>query len=264
MSDIPYSSIIVSGPDSRDYLQAQLTIDIAAIPEAETDPVRSGRSSQTNHVAGTNAIRSGRSDQINRVAETRSVRSAWCNPKGRVICMPFLTVHADSYCLTVPTELVELVTQRMILFRFRSKVEFEARIATPKELGVQTTVDDWLLENLRAGTPEIWLSQSEKFTPHMLNLDLLDIVSLDKGCYPGQEIVARTHFRGASKRRCLRFESTEPISPGDKVSDGQRDVGEVVNAIGNDLLAVVPIDKKDVPLEVNGIALRYIALPYIG
>jgi len=177
--------------------------------------------------------------------------------------MPFLTENADSYFLTIPTELVDLVTQRMTFFRFRSKVEFVARAASKEELGIETTVEDWLLENLRAGTPEIWLSQSEKFTPHMLNLDLLDIVSLDKGCYPGQEIVARTHFRGASKRRCLRFESTEPISSGDKVSDGQRDVGEVVNAIGNDLLAIVPINKKDVPLEVNGIALHNIALPYL-
>ncbi len=246
MSDIPYSSIIVSGPDSRDFLQAQLTIDIEAIPEAETDPIRSGRS-----------------DQINRVAETRSVRSAWCNPKGRVICMPFLSKNPDGFLLTIPTELVDLVTQRMTMFRFRAKVEFVARTATREELGIQTTVDEWLLDNLRAGWPEIWLPQSEKFTPHMLNLDLLDIVSLDKSCYPGQEIVARTHFRGASKRRLLRFESAEPLSPGDKISDGQRDVGEIVNAIGNDLLAVVPINKKVVPLDANGIALHNIALTYL-
>jgi folate-binding protein YgfZ len=247
MSDIPYSSITVSGPDSCDFLQAQLTTDIAAIAEASSDPVRTGHS-----------------DQINRVTEIGSIRSAWCNPKGRVICMPFLSKNAESYILTIPTELVELVTQRMTMFRFRSKVEFVAQTASPEELGIGTTVDDWMLENLCAGIPEIWLPESEKFTPHMLNLDLLDIISLDKGCYPGQEIVARTHFRGASKRRCLRFESAEPLSPGDKVSDGQRDVGEIVNAIGNDLLAVVPLNKKDVPLEVNGVALRYVALPYIG
>ena len=245
MSDIPYSSIIVSGQDSFDFLQAQLTVDLQSL--AENTAIRSGRSGQVDHVASSN-----------------SIRSAWCNPKGRVICMPYLAEDADNYFLTIPTELVDLVMQRLTLFRFRSKVDFAARIATQKELGFETTVDDWLLENLCAGIPEIWLSQSEKFTPHMLNLDMLDIVSLDKGCYPGQEIVARTHFRGTSKRRCLRFESTESLSPGDKISDGQRDIGEVVNAIGNDLLAVVPVDKKDAALEVNGIALRYVALPYVG
>ena len=245
MSDIPYSSIIVSGPDSFDFLQAQLTVDLQSL--TENTAIRSGRSSETNHVASSD-----------------SIRSAWCSPKGRVICMPYLTENTDGYFLAIPTELVDLVMQRMTLFRFRSKVDFEAGTATQKDLGIETTVDDWLLENLRAGLPEIWLSQSEKFTPHMLNLDMLDIVSLDKGCYPGQEIVARTHFRGSSKRRCLRFESTEPLSPGDKISDGQRDVGEIVNAIGNDLLAVLPIEKKDAALEVTGIALRYIALPYVG
>ncbi len=245
MSDLPYSSIIVSGPDSFDFLQAQLTVDLQSLTK-------------------NTALRSGRSSETNRVAEIGSIRSAWCNPRGRVICMPYLTENTDGYSLTIPTELVDLVMQRMTLFRFRSKVEFDARTATQKDLGIETTVDDWLLENLRAGLPEIWLSQSEKFTPHMLNLDMLDIVSLDKGCYPGQEIVARTHFRGSSKRRCLRFESTAPVSPGDKISDGERDIGEIVNAIGNDLLAIVPIDKKDVPLDVNGIALHYVALPYIG
>jgi len=107
------------------------------------------------------------------------------------------------------------------------------------------------------------LAQSEQFTPHMLNLDLLGAVSVDKGCYPGQEIVARTHFRGTTKRRCLRFESAEPVSPGDKVSAGDHDIGEVINAIGKDLLAVVPVDKADDPLNSNGIALLHLSLPYL-
>jgi folate-binding Fe-S cluster repair protein YgfZ len=96
----------------------------------------------------------------------------------------------------------------------------------------------------------------------MLNLDLLEAVSFDKGCYPGQEIVARTHYRGATKRRTHRFTSTEPVAPGDKVSDGERDIGEVLNAIGNDLLAVIPSDKADDALAVNGIDLTHIRLEY--
>ena len=88
--------------------------------------------------------------------------------------------------------------QRLTLFRFRAKVDFE--------LSPGPAVSEAeLLANIQAGIPEIALPQSEKFTPHMLNLDLLQMVSVSKGCYPGQEIVARTHFRGSSKRRCLRF-----------------------------------------------------------
>ena len=156
--------------------------------------------------------------------------------------------------MTLPTELADDVVKRLTMFRFRSKVDFE----------LQPSSDEGsLLESLRDGVAEVWKAQSEKFTPHMLNLDLIDAVDFDKGCYTGQEIVARTHYRGASKRRCVRFESAEPVSPGDKVSDGSREVGEVLNAIGNDLLAVVPVDKAENGLTVNGTALLHLPLPYL-
>ena len=120
----------------------------------------------------------------------------------------------------------------------------------------------WLLGNLRAGRPEVWQAQSEEFTPHMLNLDRIDAISFDKGCYPGQEIVARTYYRGATKRRCQRFESDKPLAPGDKVSDGSRDLGEVVNAAGTALLAVVPVDADRDALSAGDIRLRPMPLPY--
>ena len=181
-------------------------------------------------------------------------RAGWCNPKGRVICLFDVTATDEGFSLRLPTELADGVLKRLTMFRFRSKVDFE----------LQSGGDDSdRAEKLRDGVAEIWKAQSEKFTPHMLNLDLIGAVDFDKGCYTGQEIVARTHYRGASKRRCLRFESSEPVSPGDKVSAGDRDVGEVLNAIGNDLLAVVPVDKADSRLTVNGAALLHLPLPYI-
>ena len=97
----------------------------------------------------------------------------------------------------------------------------------------------------------------------MLNLDLLDAISMDKGCYPGQEVVARTHYRGATKRRTHRFESAAPVKAGDKVSDGDRDIGEVLNAAGNDLLAVIPSAKADDALSVGDVSLTHIPLEYL-
>ena len=117
----------------------------------------------------------------------------------------------------------------------------------------------FLIEN---GYPFVGNEQSEKFTPHMLNFDLIDAISFDKGCYPGLEIVARTYYRGATKRRCLRFESESPVAAGDKVSDATRDVGEVVNASGTALLAVVPLDADHDALSVNDVPLRPKPLPY--
>jgi hypothetical protein len=96
----------------------------------------------------------------------------------------------------------------------------------------------------------------------MLNLDLIGAISFDKGCYPGQEIVARTHYRGATRRRTHRFESSQPVSPADRVSDGERDIGEVLNAIGTDLLAVIPAEKAGESLTVGGAELTHIPLEY--
>ena len=226
MSDFPYSKILASGPDAFDFLQAQLT----------------------NHL---------------RLLEERTeLLSAWCNPKGRVICVLRIHRREAGYEMVLPAELAEPVLKRLTMFRFRSQVELEPAAASPGDLGITGSTDDWLLENLRAGIPEVWQAQSEEFTPHMLNLDLIGAVSFDKGCFPGQEIVARTHYRGSSKRRTHRFESAEPIAVGDKVADGERDIGAVLNAIGTDLLAVIPSDKADEALYVDGVEIRHVPLDY--
>jgi folate-binding protein YgfZ len=179
-----YSTIAVTGEDAFDFLQAQLAADLRPL--------------------------GSKTDTEDRVAESTANLSAWCNPKGRVISLMRVVKIGDGYTLTLPTDLVEEVVRRLTLFRFRAKVSFAVQAATNDELGITSTMDDWRLDNLRAGIVEILQAQSEQFTPHMLNLDLLGAVSVDKGCYPGQEIVARTHFRGATKRRCLRFECAEP------------------------------------------------------
>lgn len=227
MATLPYSSILASGPDAFDFLQAQLSNDLRLL------------------------------------GERTELLSAWCNPKGRVICIMRVKQIDTGYRLVLPEELAEFVLQRLTMFRFRSKVNLEAAPATADDLGITGPVEDWLLDNLRSGRPEVWRPQSEEFTPHMLNLDLLGAVSFDKGCYPGQEIVARTHYRGATKRRTHRFESAQAVSPGEKVSDGERDVGEVLNAIGTDLLAVIPSDKAGDSLSVGDVALTHIPLDYL-
>ena len=130
----------------------------------------------------------------------------------------------DSFELTVPAELRDDIIRRLTMFRFRSKVEFETDTDT-------RAVD--LRETISNGVPWIGHEQSEKFTPHMLNLDRLNALSFDKGCYTGQEIVARTHYKGESKRRTLLFESDAPLVAGDRISDGQRDIGEILNAADN-------------------------------
>ncbi len=222
MSEFTYSRITLTGADAFDFLQGQVTVDL---------------------------------NELRDDSDAASLRSAWCNPKGRVICMPTISRTGAGFDLSLPADLADLVVQRMTLFRFRSKVEFEL-------LPGCTVDEESAIEQLQSGIPEIALAQSEKFTAHMLNLDVLGIVSLDKGCYPGQEIVARTHYRGSSKRRCLRFASNIPAAPGDKISDADREIGEVVNAIGNDLLAVVPVASATAVLAIGTDRLTLVNLPY--
>jgi tRNA-modifying protein YgfZ len=62
-----------------------------------------------------------------------------------------------------------------------------------------------------AGEPQVYAATSEEFVAQMLNLDLLGAVSFDKGCYIGQEVIARAHYRGRVKRRMQRFVSRAPL-----------------------------------------------------
>ena len=180
--------------------------------------------------------------------------AAWCNPKGRVIWFGTLRAVDGGFGLSAIAETAQDIVQRLTFFRFRSKVEFEI-------IDDGVNVDPG--ENIRGGFPFIGPEQSEKFTPHMLNLDLLGAVSFDKGCYTGQEIVSRTHHKGATKRRTLRFESESPVKAGDKVSTDSRDIGEVLNVAGTDLLAVVPLDKANEELIVLDAKLTLVPLPYL-
>ncbi len=132
------------------------------------------------------------------------------------------------------------------------------------EISKPAQADDLRATKIRAGIPEITERYSEKFTPHMLNLDLLGAISFEKGCYTGQEVVARTQNLGVSKRRLMRYRSDATLAIGDSLSDGERNVGEVVNVVGNDLLAVTPVDVHDRTLLANGVEVTPITMPYLS
>jgi folate-binding protein YgfZ len=193
-------------------------------------------------------------NDVRRLETESEILAAWCNPKGRVICFGPLRRIDNGYEYRIAADIADEVLRRLTMFRFRSKVELA--VADPTE-----TTDP--ASHIESGQAFVGREQSEKYTPHMLNLDLIDAISLTKGCYTGQEVVARTHYKGATKRRALRFSAEAPVAPGDKVSCDGRDVGEVLNVAGNNLLAVVPTDKGDLDLSVNGVALKRLPLAYL-
>jgi folate-binding protein YgfZ len=130
----------------------------------------------------------------------------------------------------------------------------------------------WRRAMIAAGMPTVWLETRESFVPQMLNLDLLQGISFDKGCYVGQEIVARTQNLGRIKRRMYRFGvlSEGPFSPGQTVYSGSTNVGEVVDAVAtgsssSELLAVVRIAALNTELSLDtagDLPLQLLELPY--
>ncbi|MCS3902420.1 folate-binding protein YgfZ [Methylohalomonas lacus] len=108
--------------------------------------------------------------------------------------------------------------------------------------------DDWTLRNIETRQPWIDAAVSEQFLPQMLNLDLNGGLDFNKGCYPGQEVVARLHYRGEVKQRLHHGSSDTALTAGEALysATGER-AGHVVNAAANGdggyrCLAVTNID----------------------
>jgi folate-binding protein YgfZ len=130
---------------------------------------------------------------------------------------------------------------------------------------------DWTDAAVREGIAEITLATQDEWVPQMLNWDLIGGISFKKGCYTGQEIVARTHYLGKVKRRLLRFRVADrPVIGQDILQEGAP-VGKVAlvgapSAQGSELLAVVQLEALTRgPLALGhaeGALLEPLSLPY--
>jgi hypothetical protein len=128
---------------------------------------------------------------------------------------------------------------------------------------------EWWAADIAAGLPQVFGASTEQFVPQMINLDLLDGISFTKGCYTGQEIVARTQHLGRIKRRTFRYRLPPGAVPAPLTAlhrDGTK-VAEV--AIGAtrggtvEVLAVVQLDARDVPLSLDdGRIAQPLPMPY--
>ncbi len=102
----------------------------------------------------------------------------------------------------------------------------------------------WRDADIRHGLPRLAPDQAEHWTPQQLSLERLRAFSVKKGCYPGQEIVARTHFLGKAKRGLACFGAEAPVADGADVLQGERAIGTVVSVSsdGRHCLAVIPVE----------------------
>ncbi|HSR65954.1 MAG TPA: folate-binding protein [Xanthomonadaceae bacterium] len=118
----------------------------------------------------------------------------------------------------------------------------------------------WRRFDVEHGLPRLDPSQRGQWTPQMLSLDRLQAFSVKKGCYPGQEIVARTHFLGQAKRGLVLLEADASLAPGTEVGDGGKPLGTIVS-VARDAdtalaLAVLPLEHDATALLAGATTLR--------
>ncbi len=196
---LPYlSACRVSGTDTFAFLHAQLAADIAGLSDGQ------------------------------------STFAAFCSARGQVICLLRVQRRGNEASLIGAAGLLDQAVQRLRRFVLRSDVRFDAmesRVAgmdsAPEgespdsglDYAVGTGVDDeaaataWKARELRRGV--LWLDSptSERFIPQMLGLERIGAVSFSKGCYPGQEVVARARYLGTVKRQPALLRVQGPASP---------------------------------------------------
>ncbi len=215
------------------------------------------------------------SNDMQLLAERGSLLAALSNPQGRVIAvLRLLHVAQDHVLIVLPGELSETVRQLLLKYVLRAKVTIAAAGTAWRVYGVTgpdaaaaavtrlyMTMDaggwrqlivaprgeplpeaeaasraSWRLADIESGMPEVFNATSGSFVAQMLNLDLLDAISLTKGCYTGQEVIARTHYRGQVKRRMQRFftEALRTLAPGERVQLGDGRVAQIVTACADE------------------------------
>jgi tRNA-modifying protein YgfZ len=201
----------------------------------------------------------------------------YCSAKGRLhATFALVRTGDDAFAAVVHNSVVEFLLKRLTMFRLRSKVVIERITALTATLHldqVPTTtngkatlalgnnrwitidertdgetenvafVNDWNQRGIDALQPEITAATNEMFVPQMIAWDVIAPnggVSFSKGCYPGQEVVARAHYRGAVKRHLEKLTlpaATEPYAPGQAIvlTDG-RDA-EICNVVSRNGIA---------------------------
>jgi len=199
----------VSGSDAESFLQGQLSNDIKKLNSSSV--------------------------QLN----------AYCQHQGKILALFWVTKFEDNFFLSFPLDLLEVIKPRLQMFVIMSDVVIEditkehiqvgsidekhlkafvineklSLIITNKQDINQfnmEAIEHWGMACIDSTLPEIYLLTSEKLVPQMLNLDIDEIgVNFSKGCYPGQEVVARLHYLGSAKRRLFAFESDSEINIGD-------------------------------------------------
>ncbi len=187
------------------------------------------------------------SNDIDKIANGEWQLNAYCQHQGRIIALIWVQKQGDDFYLDFAPDLQTVVHNRLKMFALNAEVIFS-------EVNHQ--------ENPAEGA-QITLVTSEKFIPQDLNLDIDEVgVSFTKGCYPGQEVVARVHYLGKPKKRLYQFECDFEVLPLDKITleDDTKTVGTVLNQVKYCFFAVLKIAERGQTLFINNKPIKLLEL----
>jgi folate-binding protein YgfZ len=189
------------------------------------------------------------SNDVALLGADRPMLAGFHNPQGRVIALLWLiALGPDDILAVLPRELAAAVTARLAKYVLRAKVKVTDASADSEAAAQLVSVYSPVAERIAGGMPQVYAATSEQFVAQMLNLDVLGAISFTKGCYTGQEVVARAHYRGRVKRRMQRFRTHGSVAlvagASGKLRDGRS--FKVVEAVTLDdgrceFLAVAPL-----------------------
>ncbi|NOY63563.1 MAG: folate-binding protein YgfZ [Gammaproteobacteria bacterium] len=293
--------ITVSGDDAAEFLQGQLTNDIQAVTEnssqlsAYCSPkgrvlalFRIHRHTDSYHLCLPRALLEPTLKRLNMyVLRAKVVLADASNTSVRIaVSGAGMRCQLEQLLGAVPQHVDEVLSGDdltvLALPGLQPRYEIigsAAAIITlwDKLEGTAVGAPAWELLDILAGQPQVWPATRDEFVPQMINLDLLSAINFKKGCYTGQEIVARVNYLGKLKRRMYlaHIDADQQLEPGAALIDGSDDegrrVGSVVStqrnaASGWQLLAVVQIALVgNAPVHLgarSGPLLHFETLPY--
>jgi folate-binding protein YgfZ len=198
---------------------------------------------------------------INLVSQNNALYAGFCNPKGRMLAFMLCYLDHESIHIQIDSSIQNFILQKLRMYILRSKVSLKLanetfmimRLGKDDDryqlMGETSKVNefmklnfseyssmsfnDWNNLNILDGIPDIYPTTQEAFIPQSLNMDLIEGINFKKGCYTGQEIVARTHYLGKVKRRMYRafIKSRADLNPGDLIlNNNGEEIGQLVRS----------------------------------
>ena len=232
-----YSIIEISGEDHLDFLQGQLTNDIK---KNEKKFIYSGMCNPKGRLfAFLRILRTPDSSSIffvipSSIADAVQKRLMMFILRAKVVIQKAENFHLIGIIDDNP--LIDISADRKL--NLPDQTNRSVMISQDNDLYKQITtkhsfddISNWIKKDIEFGIPEVMEQTQEKFLVHTCNLDLIDAVNFKKGCYTGQEIVARTHYLGKPKHRSFYgvVNSKLSLDYGEQVFENDQGVGAVVN-----------------------------------